>query len=191
VIQAPANTKILDEVEKEIIPLPQSEQPKGELKVHFIDVGQADCILIQAPNKTMLIDAGNNADSNLILSYLKNLKINKIDVLVGTHPHEDHIGSLDSVIDSFDIGAVYMPKISTNTKTFEDVLLSIQKKGLKVTTAKAGVVLDLGEGVKAEMFAPNSDKYEEINEYSAVIKLTYGETSFLFTGDAELYQKKK
>lgn len=187
----PANTKILDEVEKEIIPLPQSEQPKGELKVHFIDVGQADCILIQAPNKTMLIDAGNNADSNLILSYLKNLKINKIDVLVGTHPHEDHIGSLDSVIDSFDIGAVYMPKISTNTKTFEDVLLSIQKKGLKVTTAKAGVVLDLGEGVKAEMFAPNSDKYEEINEYSAVIKLTYGETSFLFTGDAETISEKE
>jgi competence protein ComEC len=139
----------------------------------------------------MLIDAGNNADSSLILSYLKGLKISRIDVLVGTHPHEDHIGSLDSVIDSFDIGVVYMPKISTNTKTFEDVLLSIKNKGLKVMTAKAGVILDLGEGVKAEMVAPNSDRYEDINDYSAVIKLTYGETSFLFTGDAEAVSEKE
>jgi competence protein ComEC len=179
------------ETEKETAPAQQAGKPKGELKVHFIDVGQADCILVQAPEKTMLIDAGNNADSSLILSYLKGLKISRIDVLVGTHPHEDHIGSLDSVIDSFDIGVVYMPKISTNTKTFEDVLLSIKNKGLKVMTAKAGVILDLGEGVKAEMVAPNSDRYEDINDYSAVIKLTYGETSFLFTGDAEAVSEKE
>ncbi|HHW30345.1 MAG TPA: MBL fold metallo-hydrolase [Clostridiaceae bacterium] len=164
---------------------------KGELKVHFLDVGQADCIFVQAPNKSMLIDAGNNADSSFILSYLKDLKISKIDVLIGTHPHEDHIGSMDSIIDSFDISSVYMPRISTTTKTFEDVLLSIKNKGLKVTTAKAGVTFDLGEDVRVEIIAPNSDNYEDINNYSAVIKLTYGETSFLFTGDAETVSEKE
>ncbi|ANW98609.1 competence protein ComE [Thermoclostridium stercorarium subsp. thermolacticum DSM 2910] len=157
----------------------------GTLKVHFIDVGQADCIFVQAPEKNMLIDAGNNADGDLITAYLKNLGINKIDVVVGTHPHEDHIGALDTVINTFEVGKVYMPKISHNTKTYEDVLLAIQKKGLKVNTATAGGALDLGKNVNAEILAPNSDNYDDLNNYSVVIKLTFGETSFLFTGDAE------
>ena len=162
-----------------------------ELKVHIIDVGQADCIFIQAPKKNMLIDAGNDADSNLIISYLKNLGISKIDIVVGTHPHEDHIGSLDSVINTFDIGKIYMPKVSHNTKTFEDVLTAIKNKGLKVTTAIAGVSLDLGKGLTAKMLAPNSSKYNDLNDYSAVIKLTFGNTSFLFTGDAETVSEQK
>ena len=100
----------------------------------------------------MLIDAGNDADSNLIISYLKNLGISKIDIVVGTHPHEDHIAP-DSVINTFDIGKIYMPKVSHNTKTFEDVLTAIKNKGLKVTTAIAGVSLDLGKGLTAKMLA--------------------------------------
>lgn len=139
----------------------------------------------------MLIDAGNNADSNLIVSYLKSLGISKIDIAVGTHPHEDHIGSLDTVINTFDIGKTYMPKVSNTTKTFEDVLTAIKNKGLKVTTATAGVSLDLGEGVKAEMLAPNSSDYEDLNDWSAVIKLSFGNTSFLFTGDAETVSEQE
>ena len=162
-----------------------------ELKVHIIDVGQADCIFVQAPEKNMLIDAGNDADSNLIISYLKNLGISKIDIVVGTHPHEDHIGSLDTVINTFDVGKIYMPKVSHNTKTFEDVLTAIKNKGLKVTTAIAGVSLDLGKGLTAKMLAPNSSKYNDLNDYSAVIKLAFGNTSFLFTGDAETVSEQE
>ncbi|HHV98151.1 MAG TPA: MBL fold metallo-hydrolase [Clostridiaceae bacterium] len=163
-----------------------SVNPKGTLKVHFIDVGQADSILIQMPdNKSMLIDAGNNNDGDDVVSYIKSQGISKIDILVGTHPHEDHIGGMDTVIKSLDVGKVYMPKVSHNTKTFEDVLLAVKSKGLKVSTAQAGVVLDAGSSVKAEMLAPNGNSYKSLNNYSAVIKITFGNTSFLFTGDAE------
>ena len=155
------------------------------IEVHFIDVGQADAILIKAPTgENMLIDAGNNADRPEVVSYLKKQGINKIDVLVGTHPHEDHIGGLDNVINSFDIGQIYMPKVSHTTKTFEDVLIAIQNKGLKVTTPVPGSTFDLGTA-KCTILAPNNSSYEGLNNYSIVVKLEYGNTSFLFTGDAE------
>jgi len=161
-------------------------KPEGILKVHFLDVGQADCILIQAPTgENMLIDAGNNEDANTIVSYLNAQDVKKIDVLVGTHPHEDHIGSLDTVINTYDIGKIYMPKTTTTTKTFEDVLTSIENKGLKITTAAGGKIIDFSSNTKVEILAPNSSEYDDLNNYSAVIKLTYGNTAFLFTGDAE------
>lgn len=163
-----------------------------KLKIHFIDVGQADCILIQTPsNKVMLIDAGNNEDSDTILSYIKSLKISKIDVLVGTHPHEDHIGSMDSVIKTFSIGKIYMPKVSSNTKTYEDVLSAIKAKALKITTATAGLKITLDSNLTIQMLSPNSAKYDDLNNYSPVIKLVYGSTSFLFTGDAETVSEKE
>lgn len=161
------------------------EPPTTEsLEVHFLDVGQADSILVKAPGGVMLIDAGNNADADDVVSYLKNQGVSKIDVLVGTHPHEDHIGGLDAVIDTFDVSKIYMPKASTTTKTFEDVLLAIQSKGLKVTTPTAGSSFDLGN-VKCIILAPIGNSYEDLNNYSIVLKLEYGQTSFLFTGDAE------
>lgn len=169
-----------------------SEPVKGQLKVHHIDVGQADSILIQSPGgKTMLIDAGNNPDGRNVVTYLKQQGVNKINIIIGTHPHEDHIGGLDTVIQSFDIGAVYMPKVSSNTKTFEDVLAAVKNKGLKVTTAAGGINLDLDTDLKIEMFAPNSSKYDEINNYTAVCKVSYGNTAFLFDGDAEEVSEKE
>lgn len=164
----------------------ETETITGKLKVHFLDVGQADCILIQTPSgKNMLIDAGNNDDSNFITSYIKQNKINKLDVVVGTHPHEDHIGSMDEVISTFDIGGVYMPKISNNTKTFKNVLTAIKKKSLKAITANAETKIEIDSQVKIEMLAPNSSQYDDLNDYSAVIKLTFGKTSFMLDGDAE------
>lgn len=162
------------------------------LKVHFIDVGQADSILVQSPGgKNMLIDAGNNSDGEKIVSYLASQAVRSIDILIGTHPHEDHIGGMDTVINTFTIGKIFMPQVTTTTKTFSDVLTSAQAKKLKITTAKAGAKLDLGADIKLEMLAPNSKDYEEINNYSAVVKLTFGETSFLFEGDAEDVSEKE
>jgi len=162
----------------------------GQLKVHFIDVGQADSILIQNNEKTMLIDAGNNADSDDVVTYIKSQNIEKLDYVVGTHPHEDHIGGLDAVIESFDIGVIYMPKATSTTKTFEDVLHAIAKKSMKVTTPIPGTTVNFGEA-SFTILAPNSDNYKETNNYSIVIKLEHGNNSFLFTGDAEDVSEKE
>lgn len=166
------------------------EELKGNVTVHFIDVGQGASQLIVGPlGKTMLIDAGNNDKEELIVAYLKKQKINKIDILIGTHPDADHIGGMDAVIDNYEIGKIYMPKVQANTKTFADVLLAVQEKGLKVTTAKAGITLDWESNVKINMIAP-INQYDDTNEMSAVIHLSYGSTSFLFTGDAEAGSEK-
>lgn len=157
-----------------------------KLKVSYIDVGQADSILVQIPNgKNVLIDAGNNGDVNTITTYLKKQNVSKLDVVIATHPHEDHIGSMDKVISSFDIGQVVMPKKDSTTQTYKDMIKAIQDKGLKITEAKAGLKLDLGSEVNALLMAPNSTNYEDVNNFSAVLKLAYGNNTFLFEGDAQ------
>ena len=159
--------------------------PLGQVKIHFLDVGQADSILIQdASGQTMLIDAGNNGDSDLVVSYIRDLGIDHIDVLIGTHPHEDHIGGLDAVIENFDIGKIYMPKINHPSKTYEDVLIAIKNKGYKITAPQAGSTFDLGNA-EYTILSPISKTYSDTNNYSITVKLDYGANSFLFMGDAE------
>lgn len=160
------------------------------LVAEFLDVDQADCELIYLPDgKTLLIDAGNRGDGDKIVNYLKDKSIKKIDYLIATHPHADHIGGMSEVIDNFEIGKLFAPRVPNNqaptSKTYEDFLTSVQKKGLKISAAKSGATLFEGEDYKAECFAPNSGEYEELNNYSVTVKLTYGMHSFLFTGDAE------
>ncbi|WFA08863.1 MBL fold metallo-hydrolase [Tissierella sp. Yu-01] len=156
----------------------------SNLEVHFIDVGQADSILIKSGTESMLIDAGNNADGDLVVNYLKEQEISDLKFVIGTHPHEDHIGGLDDVIDNFNIATIIMPNVMHTTKTFEDVLDSINNKGLKINSPKVGTTYDLN-GASVLILAPNSEEYKELNNYSVVVKLTHGENSFLFTGDAE------
>jgi len=110
----------------------KNEKVTGELKVTYLDVGQADCILIQNGSSSMLIDAGNNGDADAVIGYIKEQGIDKLDYVIGTHPHEDHIGGLDAVIKTFDIDVIYMPKVTTTTKTFEDVILAIRSKGMSI-----------------------------------------------------------
>jgi competence protein ComEC len=156
----------------------------GQLKVHFIDVGQADSILVQQGNSNMLIDAGNNGDAQAIKSYLDRQGVKVLDVVVGTHAHEDHIGSMDYIINSFQVGKVYFPKQTATTKTFQDFATSVKSRGLQLTTPTVGSKFSIGDAA-AEILAPNGSGYEDANDYSVVIKLTYGNTSFLLTGDAE------
>jgi competence protein ComEC len=162
----------------------------GKLQVLFLDVGQgASQLLISPSGKTMLIDAGNNDKEQVMLDYLKQYQITKLDIVIGTHPDADHIGGLDKVIDQTIVDKIYMPKISSNTRTFESLLESISNKKLKVQTAKAGLTLDWDKEVQVEMIAPAA-VYDNANNMSAVVKITYGTTSLLLTGDAEAASEK-
>lgn len=159
--------------------------PSGSmLKVTAIDVGQADSILITAGERSMLIDAGTNEASDTVIDYIKEQGITKLDYVIGTHPHEDHIGGMDAVINTFDVDKVILPDAQSNTKTFEDVLDAISNKGLKITKPVPGTTYSLGTA-SFTVLAPNSSKYGDLNNYSVVIKLVSGGTSFLFMGDAE------
>lgn len=162
------------------------------VQVHYLDVGQGDSEFIELPNgKTLLIDAGNPDDGQHIISYIKALGYSTIDVLVATHPHADHIGGMAAVVKSFAVGAIYMPKVADTTATFEGLLTAIKAKGLQVNTARAGVICLDGDGVTARFLAPTSAAYDDLNNYSAVLKLTYGHTSFLFMGDAEMLSENE
>ncbi len=157
----------------------------GNLTVYFIDVGQADSILITNNNHNMLIDAGNNEDGEQVVNFIKDKKIEKLDYVVGTHPHEDHIGGLDDVINSdIQIEKVLMPKMQTNTKTFEDVLDAIQNKGLKITAPKKGDTYTLGDA-SLEVMTDSIENKKNLNLSSITLLMKYGNNSFLFIGDAE------
>ena len=158
--------------------------PEGEMEVHFIDVGQADCALLASGGHFMLIDGGNNEDDELIVSYLRNAGVEKLDIVVGTHPHEDHIGALDAAIEAVDVGAVYMPDVSADTATYRDVLDAVKGKGLQVQHPEPGDVLDFN-GLPVEIFGPVKE-YSNTNNNSIVLRVSVGETAFLFTGDAEV-----
>ena len=156
------------------------------LKVHYLDVGQGDSMFIELPNnETMLIDAAESYQSENIINYLKNLNYQKIDYVIGTHPHTDHIGGLKNIINTFEIGKIYMPKVVSTTKTYESLLMTIKDKNLKINTAKAGTSIIDTDALKINILAPNNSTYTELNNYSAVTKITYGTTKFLFMGDAE------
>ena len=166
--------------------------PSEDLKVHFLDVGQGDSIFIELPtNETILIDASIKDASNKIINYLREENVSKIDYVFATHPHSDHIGGMRAVIKTFDIGQIYMPKAVTTTKTYENLLLTIKDKNLKIKAAKAGNTIIDTDDLKLVVLAPNQDSYESLNNYSIVLKLTYKEKSFLFMGDAETLSEKE
>lgn len=161
----------------------------SSLKVQYIDVGQADCVLIQNDNENMLIDAGNNEDGKKLVSYLSKIGITDFKYVVGTHPHEDHIGGLDNIIKSFNIEKVFLPDAYTTTATFEDVLIALEDKNMNFTVPKIGQTLSLGEA-RIEIIYTEADP-EDLNDASIVLRVDYGNTSFLFTGDATSTVEKK
>ncbi len=166
--------------------VPVSTEQYHELTIHFIDVGQADCTLIELPNgEEALIDTGNASDAETIIKYIEELNIDNIEYLILTHPHEDHIGSAKEIIESIKIEKVYMPDVKYDSKLYENTMLAIENKSIPVEKSKPGLkILDTQE-LSFEILAPKSMYYSELNEYSIVAKLTYQDSSFLFTGDAE------
>lgn len=157
-----------------------------EISVTVLDVGQGDSIFVELPDEEcMLIDSGESEYGNSVTNYIRTSGYDKIDYLIATHPHADHIGGMREVVSSFDIGKVYMPRATANTKTYENLLNAIDQKGLTINTAKAGVNILSEDNLDIDIIAPNSSGYEDINNYSAVVKITYGDVKFLFMGDAE------
>ena len=183
-------------VESNVSTAAAKETNRTDALVYFLDVGQGDSELICLPDGTnILIDAGTTDGADELVRSLINLGVAKIDCLIATHPHEDHIGGMTAVIHAFEIGNIYMPKVAANqtptTKCYENMLDAIAKKGLKLTQGKGDMtVLDSGKA-KLEFLAPNSSKYSDLNSYSIVAKLTFGGNRILFTGDADTDSEKE
>ena len=160
-------------------------QASANVTIKFIDVGQGEAILIALPEKTMLIDAGPTGSAPKIAQVLQELGRNKIDYLVATHPDEDHIGGMADVISNTQIGTIYAPNKTNNTATYRKFLTAIQNNNLQITLAEAGTIIDQTDSYKLEILWPKKDaNFPETNDYSIIIKLTVGNKTFLFTGDA-------
>ena len=155
----------------------------SNLEIYFFDVGQADSIFLNNNGYTMLIDAGNNSDGKNIVNFLKEKNIDDIDIVVGTHPHEDHIGGVDDVIKNFDIGTIYMPDVISTSDTFNDVLDAIEEKDYSVSIPIIDEVFNLND-MKFKIIHTGTDE-KNLNDSSVVIRLDFGKTSYLFTGDIE------
>lgn len=163
-----------------------SKQSTGTLRVYYFDVDQGDSTLIITPkNQTILIDGGNNNQGKNVVKYLNGLGIKSLDVMIATHPDADHVGGLDDVLKAVDdVKSVYAPKVSHNTETYKDFLSAVKKNGRTIKTAEIGVSLNI-DGVTADFLAPLADYGDDLNAWSAVLKVNYKNTSFLFVGDAE------
>lgn len=177
---------------KALIPTEQTQKAEGEMQVHFIDVGQGDCSLIESGDTAILIDTGEAENGEKICNYLEENDIDNIDCLILTHPHSDHMGAAAYVVENTDVEKIVMPKISEEltptTKFYEKFLNAVSEKGLKLTAAEPGMEIDAGEGT-LEIIAPVED-YDDLNNYSIVLIARHGESSFLFTGDIEKKAEK-
>jgi competence protein ComEC len=153
--------------------------------VHFIDVGQGDSIYIKAPNGEDILIDGGNKDGSDVVAYLKKQKVKDIEFMIATHPDADHIGGLDEVLKAFPVKNVYAPKVSHTSQAYKDFLTAVKNKKLTIKTAKADATLPV-KGITAKFVGPvKTYSNSDLNDWSAVLKITYGKKSFLFTGDAE------
>lgn len=159
------------------------------LDVYFIDVGQADSILIKNEEHSMLIDAGNNEDGVKLVNYLNELNVNNFDYVIATHAHEDHIGGMDDIINNFQVDKFFMPDVLTTTKTFEDVLDALENNDMTYNTFEENQEFSFGNANVKILYVGN-DK-NDLNDTSIVMKITYYNNSFLFTGDISSKVEKK
>jgi len=157
--------------------------------IYFIDVGQADCILIENNGEYALVDAGNNEDETKLVEYFTNLGISSFKYVFGTHAHEDHIGGIDDIIDNFSVENFFMPDVVTTTKTFEDVLNSLEKKNIAFQIPEIDSTFSLAD-TKFQVLYIGSSK-DDLNDTSIVLKVTYKDISILLTGDATTKVEKE
>ena len=153
------------------------------LTVHYIDVGQADSILLECDGEFMLIDGGNREDGQLVVSYLQQQGVEELEAVVCTHAHEDHVGGLPSVLAVFPTKAVYAPTNTYSSKVFDNFVYYTDQQGLEITIPSPGDELTLGQ-TRLTVMGPVKS-YAETNDTSIVLLADYLNTRFLFTGDME------
>ena len=168
-------------------PVTPSTQPepaeKGSFSVHYIDVGQADCALIECDGKYMLIDGGNAEDSSLVVSYLQKQGVEELEAVVCSHAHEDHVGGLPGVLAVFPTKAVYAPTKTYSSKVFDKFLYYTDQQGLEVTIPSPGDQFTLGDALV--MILGPVKSYADPNNTSIVMMIDFHGKRFLFTGDME------
>lgn len=157
----------------------------GDLVVHFLDVGQGDSILLQFRDKTMLIDASERGMADRIIAYLGDQNVERLDVVVATHAHSDHIGGLRDVISAYPVGEFVDAAQPHSTATYENLLALIEEEGIPYTAAERGQTIALDPDLEILILNPAAEPIGEINQDSVVLKVTYNEISYLFVGDAE------
>jgi competence protein ComEC len=161
------------------------------IEVHFIDVGQGDSIYIKMPSQDILIDAGERGRGDAVINYLRNQNVQDLELVVGTHPHSDHIGGLVNVLKTFPTKEVVDPGVVHTSKTYEEYLQLIDTKNITFTEGRAGMRRNYDDSTRLEILSPTNPDEKNLNEDSVVIKLTHGNVAFLFTGDAGSRSEKE
>ena len=164
-------------------PRSASVPDSGGFTVHFIDVGQADSILLESGGEFLLIDGGNRDDGDLVVTYLEQQGVQELKAVVCTHAHEDHVGGLPSVLAVYPTEAVYAPTNTYSSNIFDKFLYYTDQQGLSVTIPSPGDTLTVGDAELTVLGPVKS--YPDPNNTSIVLKAVYGDTAFLFTGDME------
>ena len=162
----------------------------GTAAVHFIDVGQGDSILITTADGAMLIDTGEAENAQTVIDYIRAQGVTRLDYAMATHPHSDHMGGMAKVIDALPIGEFLAPDVTHTTVSFERMLDALEARGLGITTPAVGARFTLG-GCVFTVLSPENPSENDLNNASLVLRMDYGGTSFLFTGDAESAAEKE
>ena len=161
----------------------------GEIAVHYIDVGQGDCELIVAGDTRVLIDCGEAEYSGRVINYISRLGFRRLDYIIATHPHDDHIGGMAAIMEEFSVGKVIMPEIPDSilptSRHFEEMLDVIGSKDITAEYSRTGTEIKLDSGAVLRIIAPVHSDYSSLNNYSIACRLVHGNRSFLFTGDIE------
>lgn len=155
------------------------------VKVHFIDIGQGDATFIEIMGQTMLIDAGEKEHAEKIIEYLRSYDVDRLDYVIATHPHEDHIGGMGDVLEAFEVRSFYMPDKHLVTKSFQHMMSEVERQGLEPIYIKGGMNLEFSKDIRMEFLSPNRETYLNPNNYSPIMRLVVGNKAFLFTADAE------
>jgi len=172
----------------DVVPNPSSaaaavDTVEAPFEMHFIDVGQALSVLVECDGQYMLYDGGNVDDGSLIVSYLQSQGVEQLEYVFCSHAHEDHVGGLAAALAYFPAYHVYSPVTEASTKCFKDFVKYTQQQGLQVEVPAVGTTWPLG-GATVTMVGPVA-QYSDTNDTSIVLRIEYGSTSFLLTGDME------